>query len=70
MSLLNVESYVFNNVFYLVLFCIHVVAEYAAEKKTAETLVGGQKGVNSMFCGSSVGGLVEAVQFSFNQLQK
>ena len=27
MSLLNVESYIFINVFYLVLFCIHVCVD-------------------------------------------
>ena len=33
MSLLNVESYVFINVFYLVLFCIHVFVDDVIKKK-------------------------------------
>ena len=33
MSLLNVESYVFINVFYLVLFCIHVCVDDVIKKK-------------------------------------
>ena len=33
MSLLNVESYVFINVFYLVLFCIHVCVDDIIKKK-------------------------------------
>ena len=33
MSLLNVESYVFINAFYLVLFCIHVCVDDVIEKK-------------------------------------
>ena len=33
MSLLNVESYVFINVFYLVLFCIHVCVDDVIYKK-------------------------------------
>ena len=33
MSLLNVESYVFINVFYLVLFCIHVCVDDDVIKK-------------------------------------
>ena len=33
MSLLNVESYVFINVFYLVLFCIHVCADDVLYKR-------------------------------------
>ena len=32
MSLLNVESYVFINVFYLVLFCIHVCVDDVIKK--------------------------------------
>ena len=33
MSLLNVESYVFINVFYLVLFCIYVCVDDVIKKK-------------------------------------
>ena len=33
MSLLNVESYVFINVFYLALFCIHVCIDDVIKKK-------------------------------------
>ena len=33
MSLLNVESYVFINVFYLALFCIHVCIDDVINKK-------------------------------------
>ena len=32
MSLLNIESYVFINVFYLVLFCIHVCVDDVIKK--------------------------------------
>ena len=35
MSLLNVESYVFVHVFYLVLFCIHVYVDDVIKKKTS-----------------------------------
>ena len=34
MSLLNIESYVFINVFYLVLFCIYVCVDDVIEKKS------------------------------------
>ena len=33
MSLLNVQSYVFINVFYLVLFCVHVCVDDVIKKK-------------------------------------
>ena len=33
MSLLNVESHVFINVFYLVWFCIHICVDGAIKKK-------------------------------------
>ena len=36
MSLLNVESYVFINIFYLVLFCIHVCVDDVIGKKRKE----------------------------------
>ena len=36
MSLLNVESYVFINVFYLVLFCIHVCVDDVIKKNLNE----------------------------------
>ena len=65
MSLLNVESYVFINVFYLVLVCIHVCVDDSIERKIAETLVGWQKGVNLMFCGSSMGVTCQGCSFFF-----
>ena len=65
MSLLNVESYVFINVFYLVLVCIHVCVDDSIERKIAVTLVGGQKGVNLMFCGCSVGITCQGCSFFF-----
>ena len=39
MPLLNVQSYVFINVFYLVLFCIHVYVDAVTEKKTDPLVV-------------------------------
>ena len=39
MSLLNVESYVFINVFYLVLFCIHVCVDDVIKKTTKKTTI-------------------------------
>ena len=39
MSLLNVESYVFINVFYLVLFCIHVCVDDVIKKNDILLLV-------------------------------
>ena len=38
MSLLNVESYVFISVFYLVLFCIHVCLNYVIKKKNLNSI--------------------------------